>query len=153
MFKWLLENSLANRVLVLIAGAVLMGYGAFTLTRTPVDVFPDRRLLVSLWPKLLRSYALEALGHNSQQTAMSRSQVADFLSDAATASWSYADTPGRGELFSMHQGGLDGQALEQPEGLAHLQILGWHSRRRPSRVDPSPWPPAIDLVKPRRGHD
>jgi len=41
MFKWLLENSLANRLLVLIAGAVLMGYGAFTLTRTPVDVFPD----------------------------------------------------------------------------------------------------------------
>ena len=41
MFKWLLENSLANRLLVLIVGAVLMGYGAFTLTRTPVDVFPD----------------------------------------------------------------------------------------------------------------
>ena len=41
MFKWLLDNSLANRLLVLIAGAVLMAYGAFTLTRTPVDVFPD----------------------------------------------------------------------------------------------------------------
>jgi HME family heavy-metal exporter len=41
MFKWLLDNSLANRLLVLIAAAVLMAYGAFTLTRTPVDVFPD----------------------------------------------------------------------------------------------------------------
>lgn len=41
MFKWLLENSLANRLLVLIAAVVLMVYGAFTLTRTPVDVFPD----------------------------------------------------------------------------------------------------------------
>jgi heavy-metal exporter, HME family len=41
MFKWLLENSLTNRLLVLIAGAVLMAYGAFTLSRTPVDVFPD----------------------------------------------------------------------------------------------------------------
>lgn len=41
MFKWLLENSLTNRLLVLIAGAVLTAYGAFTLTRTPVDVFPD----------------------------------------------------------------------------------------------------------------
>ncbi len=41
MFKWLLESSLANRLLVLIAAAVLMAYGAFTLTRTPVDVFPD----------------------------------------------------------------------------------------------------------------
>ncbi len=41
MFKCLLENSLANRLLVIIASLVLMAYGAFTLTRTPVDVFPD----------------------------------------------------------------------------------------------------------------
>ncbi|MDM0086180.1 MULTISPECIES: efflux RND transporter permease subunit [unclassified Variovorax] len=41
MFKWLLENSLRNRLLVLIVSVVLMGYGAFTLSRTPVDVFPD----------------------------------------------------------------------------------------------------------------
>ncbi len=41
MFKWLLENSLTNRLLVMIASVVLMAYGAFTLSRTPVDVFPD----------------------------------------------------------------------------------------------------------------
>jgi heavy-metal exporter, HME family len=41
MFKWLLENSLANRLIVIMASLVLMGYGAFTLSRTPVDVFPD----------------------------------------------------------------------------------------------------------------
>lgn len=41
MFKWLLSNSLSNRLLVIITSLVLMGYGAFTLSRTPVDVFPD----------------------------------------------------------------------------------------------------------------
>src|SRR5574343_1933489 len=41
MFKWLLDNSLGNRLLVIIASVVLMGYGAFTLSRTSVDVFPD----------------------------------------------------------------------------------------------------------------
>ncbi len=41
MFKWLLQSSLKNRLLVLIASVVLMLYGAFTLSRTPVDVFPD----------------------------------------------------------------------------------------------------------------
>lgn len=41
MFKWVLDNSLANRLLVIIASVVLMAYGAFTLSRTPVDVFPD----------------------------------------------------------------------------------------------------------------
>jgi heavy-metal exporter, HME family len=41
MFKWLLSASLSNRLLVIIASVVLMGYGAWTLSRTPVDVFPD----------------------------------------------------------------------------------------------------------------
>ncbi|MEG2631398.1 MAG: efflux RND transporter permease subunit, partial [Comamonas sp.] len=41
MFKWILVNSLANRLLVIIASVVLMFYGAWTLSRTPVDVFPD----------------------------------------------------------------------------------------------------------------
>ena len=41
MFKWLLDNSLGNRLLVIISSLVLMAYGAFTLSRTPVDVFPD----------------------------------------------------------------------------------------------------------------
>ncbi len=41
MFKWLLDSSLKNRLLILIIALALMGYGAFTLTRTPVDVFPD----------------------------------------------------------------------------------------------------------------
>jgi HME family heavy-metal exporter len=41
MFSWLLKASLANRLLVLLGSLVLMGYGAWTLSRTPVDVFPD----------------------------------------------------------------------------------------------------------------
>ncbi|WP_404299883.1 efflux RND transporter permease subunit [Alicycliphilus denitrificans] len=41
MFKWLLEKSLTHRLLVLVTAAVLMAYGAYTLSRMPVDVFPD----------------------------------------------------------------------------------------------------------------
>jgi heavy-metal exporter, HME family len=41
MFKWLLETSLANRLLVLVLSVALMGYGMWTLSTTPVDVFPD----------------------------------------------------------------------------------------------------------------
>ena len=41
MFKWLLDSSLSSRLLVIIASLVLMAYGAFTLSQTPVDVFPD----------------------------------------------------------------------------------------------------------------
>jgi heavy-metal exporter, HME family len=41
MFRWLLKNSLSNRLLVIVSGVVLMVYGAFTLSKMPVDVFPD----------------------------------------------------------------------------------------------------------------
>lgn len=41
MFYWLLNASLGNRLLVLVASAILMGYGAWQLPQTPVDVFPD----------------------------------------------------------------------------------------------------------------
>jgi heavy-metal exporter, HME family len=41
VFNGLLNFSLNNRLLILISGVVLMAYGAFTLSRTPVDVFPD----------------------------------------------------------------------------------------------------------------
>lgn len=41
MFKWLLETSLGNRLLVILASVALMGYGIWTMSKTPVDVFPD----------------------------------------------------------------------------------------------------------------
>jgi HME family heavy-metal exporter len=41
MFKWILETSLGNRLLVLMLSLALMGYGIWTLSTTPVDVFPD----------------------------------------------------------------------------------------------------------------
>jgi HME family heavy-metal exporter len=41
MFKWILDASLRSRVLVLAAALVLVLWGGWQATRTPVDVFPD----------------------------------------------------------------------------------------------------------------
>lgn len=41
MFTFLVTQSLRNRVLVLAIAIIMMGYGAFTGLRLPVDVFPD----------------------------------------------------------------------------------------------------------------
>src|SRR5687767_7150057 len=41
MFDKLVNFSLRNRLLMVIAALALMAYGAFTLASMPVDVFPD----------------------------------------------------------------------------------------------------------------
>src|SRR5215213_10678235 len=41
MFRFLVTNSLRNRLFVLATAIILVGYGLFTLPRTPIDVFPD----------------------------------------------------------------------------------------------------------------
>lgn len=41
MFKALLDISLRNRLLVIVVSLVLMAYGALSLSKMPVDVFPD----------------------------------------------------------------------------------------------------------------
>lgn len=41
MFAWIVGGALRNRLLVLALAGVLIAYGAFTVTRLPVDVFPD----------------------------------------------------------------------------------------------------------------
>lgn len=41
MFNWIVRFSLQNRLFVLAAALLLVGYGSLMATRTPVDVFPD----------------------------------------------------------------------------------------------------------------
>jgi hypothetical protein len=115
-----------------------------------VDVFPDRRLLLSLWPKLLKSYALEACISEAGRGSLSRSQIRTFLQSIAEGSWSSLGTPGEGRLYTLHEGTRDGQALVLDEGLLHLQVLCNEKPRLKPASSPTPWPPAIELVKPTR---
>ena len=41
MFKKILELSLSNRLLVIVIGLAISIYGAFNISRAPIDVFPD----------------------------------------------------------------------------------------------------------------
>ncbi|MCR9174675.1 MAG: efflux RND transporter permease subunit [Alphaproteobacteria bacterium] len=41
MFSYVVDQSLRNRLFVVVIALIMLGYGAFTLTRMPVDVFPD----------------------------------------------------------------------------------------------------------------
>src|SRR5437762_7249012 len=41
MFNWIVRHSLENRLFVLAVAVLLLVYGGMTVSRTPVDVFPD----------------------------------------------------------------------------------------------------------------
>src|SRR5258708_7748534 len=41
LFNAIVESSLKNRLMILVAAAILVGYGSFALLRLPVEVFPD----------------------------------------------------------------------------------------------------------------
>ncbi len=41
MFNFLVTQSLRNRLFVVAIAALLVLYGGFTVTKLPVDVFPD----------------------------------------------------------------------------------------------------------------
>lgn len=47
MFTWLLDFSLKNRMIVILLSVISMVYGAYTLSKMPVDVFPDLNKLLS----------------------------------------------------------------------------------------------------------
>lgn len=118
-----------------------------------VDLFGERRQLRALWPKLLRSYALEARLFGGELGSLQRQRVREFLSDLSECDSRLANTPGEGDLYRLRDPYVSGEALVIEGNLAHLQGLredkGEKPWPRPS-PSPSPWPPAIDLVKPNR---
>lgn len=112
-----------------------------------VDVFPDRRVFRSLWPKLLRSYAMEAQVSRLELSGLERQKVRQFLSEVATADAVSKNNPGSGQLYSLRDSGMRGEALVLSGDLVHLQALSQERRPGPQ---PSPWPPAIEMMKPTR---
>ncbi len=115
-----------------------------------VDVFPDRRIFRSLWPKLLRSYAMEAQVARLDLEALDRQKVRDFLGEVAAADAVSKDNPGEGRLYSLDHSGLRGEALVLSGELVHLQALSREKPRKVPHPSPSPWPPAIEMMKPTR---
>lgn len=116
-----------------------------------VDLFPDRRIFLALWPKLLKSYALEAAISERDNEDFDRGAVRDFLTDLAESDVSTLSNPGEGVLFGLRDSRLDGQGLVLDEGLVHLQAMS-RLKVRPYKPSPSPspWPPAIEMLKPTR---
>ncbi|MBI3927052.1 MAG: hypothetical protein HY319_16065 [Armatimonadetes bacterium] len=99
-----------------------------------VDAFSRRDLLAELWPKMIKSYALEASSRGGGKVATDVDRASRFLLRAATAEPTRQPNPGQGALLELSSDGISGEALVLDKGVAHLELFS--SGTRSSQVVP-----------------
>lgn len=83
-----------------------------------VDLFANHELLKKLWPKLLKSYVMDALA--SAKTTVTRDDADDFLSVLDDIQAVSLGTPGLGDLYSLEHRMGKGCALIHSGSVIHL---------------------------------
>jgi hypothetical protein len=87
-----------------------------------VDAFGSPALFRKMWPKLLRSYVIDAV---SQRPAgrLHVEQAAGFLRAAAQAAFAMRPTAGAGTSFRIHGARVSGSALVHGPRVVHLDLF------------------------------
>jgi len=86
-----------------------------------VDLFANHSLLTSLWSKLLKSYALDAI--QGDAATVSKQEVEDFIDGLEDADFGRKDTPGLGRLVEISTDDGVGSALLYRGGVIHLDLF------------------------------
>jgi hypothetical protein len=86
-----------------------------------LDLFTNHNLLVKLWDKLLKSYALDAL--QGTAATVSKQEVLDFVDGLEDADFGRKDTPGLGRLIEISTDDGLGSALLYRDGVIHLDLF------------------------------
>lgn len=87
------------------------------------DCFSDRKLMAQLWPKLIKSYALEAYSRGKGSPDARTEAARRFLLNGAAAEPTRQSTPGQGVLVELSSGSVTGEALLVGDALAHLELF------------------------------
>lgn len=88
-----------------------------------VDSFGSRDLLVELWPKMLKSYALEAVACEQKTAEADQRQAQQFLRSALKTKLAKNPNPGAGSLFELKSETVSGSTLMLREGVVHLDLF------------------------------
>ena len=88
-----------------------------------VDCFPDRDLLLGLWTKTLKSYALEAVSDSSKTARVDRGRAANFLRQGGKLSSDRIKNPGEGSLFGLSGGSISGELFELSGQVIHFELF------------------------------
>ncbi|MCX7995067.1 MAG: hypothetical protein N3A65_04780 [candidate division WOR-3 bacterium] len=86
-----------------------------------LDLFASNSLLNKLWTKLVKSYAMDAIG--STRSSVTKEQVAEFLALIDGAKLVSVGTPGLGDLLSINADAGKGSVLVYEETVVHLDFF------------------------------
>jgi hypothetical protein len=96
------------------------------------DIFGDNAMLRKLWPKLLKSYLLEAMSRGKTAASVTQRDVERFIDAAAEAECSSHVAPGEGSLLTLDSRAVTGSALMYSGALIHTDIFSHSSRKSES---------------------
>ncbi len=89
-----------------------------------VDLFDKSATFVKLWPKLAKSYAVDALEDvNDDQKVLQPEAVLEWIKSAQSSKQEWFDSPGLGQDVRIEGEMLIGAALVAEQRLVHLQLF------------------------------
>ena len=105
-----------------------------------VDLFGDPSLMSALWPKLVRSYAAQAMGYGRVRHHEAGSASAALA--ALRGAWpSFAGWAGSAPRLSLSVPGFDASAVAYDGGVVHVVSLPGHRYYEPPPPPPPPYDP------------
>jgi hypothetical protein len=87
-----------------------------------MDLFDQASTLEKLWPKLVRSYAIDAIEEPAQSSEVSRKEIAGWLSTALTATSETFQSPGLGDAVRFESETVTGASLLLGDEPVHTEM-------------------------------
>lgn len=117
-----------------------------------LDVFGDESLMSRLYPKLLRSYAIDVI-NDKPKGAMSSAEAKALIQQAAMASWTSQSTEGVGLALEFRLNQHHGSALLYKDMVIHtdqFEAVETPTSREPNESRNQINPPNLDIRQQRR---
>ena len=93
------------------------------MSQLTADLFGSRALFLQLWPRLLDSYIVDAVGRDTGGAAPDAVRVRRWLRGVGSAERQVKKTPGSGALYQLGGDGLIGSALVYDGGVVHMELF------------------------------
>jgi hypothetical protein len=92
------------------------------------DIFCNENLFAKLYPKLLRSYVVDAIDPCAPKGMIEKEDVKVFIQGLFDARYRGERNPGLGELVSIEGEGISGKALLYRDAILHLSLFEEEAR-------------------------